>query len=412
MSATIPSEFIRKIPKTDLHVHLDGSLRVNTLIELAQERQIDLPSYSEEGLRETVFKDRYANLGEYLRGFAYTTKTLQDPEALERVAYELAVDNFSEGVRYVEPRLAPQLHLSREMDIPRVLAAVHQGLDRAEKEFNQAPAVQSGEEPPYASGIIVCAMRMFRKGFSEYYSQIWDTLGYAPEKAVFGAASLELARAAVAMREDFGLPVVGFDLAGQEDGYPAHDHFKAYLHAHRAFLRKTVHAGEAYGPESIFEAITDLQTDRIGHGYYLFEADKIQNPGISDREAYVEALAEYIADRRVTIEICLTSNLQTNPALKELADHPVKKMLAAKISTTFCTDNRLVSRTTVCEELERAVKEIGISAKELRQCVFNGFKRSFMPLSYLEKRDVVRKVIDYYGRLEKEFAIVKEEAKG
>jgi len=399
----ISSEFIRAIPKTDLHIHLDGSLRISTLIELAKMKNIQLPSYTEEGLREILFKDRYNDLGDYLKGFAYTVAVLQDAEGLERMAYELAVDSFSEGVRYIEPRLAPQLHINEEMEMPMVLKAVDKGFKRATAQFNNRPEVKSKKEPYYAYGIIVCALRMFRKGYSRYFDNLLSVQKYAPEKNVFGIASLEMARAAVKIRDELGLYIVGFDLAGQENGYPAHDHTRAYRHAHKNFLHKTVHAGEAYGAESIFEAITDLHADRIGHGYYLFDKDKITNPGIEDREKYISELSEYIADRRITIEICLTSNEQTNPELKSLSMHPVKKMIEAKISTTFCTDNRLVSMTSVSREIERAVGEVGLTPKQLKDCVFNGFKRSFIPSTYLEKRDYVRSVIDYYTRMEEKF---------
>jgi adenosine deaminase len=400
----ITPEFIRAIPKTDLHVHLDGSLRIKTLIELAKERNVELPSYTEEGLRRKVFKKRYKDLGEYLHGFMYTCAVLQDPEALERVAYELACDAFDEGVRYLEPRFAPQLHINEEMEIPVVIGAVDKGFKRAVKEYNSKPKIKSGKEPEYACGIIVCAMRKFMKNFSNYYKKLLEVQKYSPSRSVFGIASLELARAAVKIRDKEGYSIVGFDLAGQENGYPPHDHIKAYRYAHNNFLKKTVHAGEAYGAESIFEAITTLYTNRIGHGYYLFNQDKVGSH-IKDREKYINELVDYIADRRITIEICLTSNLQTNPNLKTLADHPIRKMLDAKISTTFCTDNRLVSMTTVSKELELAVNEIKISTKDFRECVFNGFKRSFMPFSYLEKRDYVRKVINYYDKLAKKYGV-------
>ncbi|MCB9544244.1 MAG: adenosine deaminase family protein, partial [Myxococcales bacterium] len=165
----ITEDYLLALPKTDLHVHLDGSIRLGTLIDLAREYHVDLPSYTVEGLRETVFKERYRNLGEYLQGFAYTGAVMQSELALERVAYEFAQDNQNEGVRYVEVRFAPQLHMHTHMNAVMVLKAVNRGLARAQAEFNARPVVKSGVEPAFKYGIIVCAMRMFGAGFSEYF---------------------------------------------------------------------------------------------------------------------------------------------------------------------------------------------------------------------------------------------------
>jgi adenosine deaminase len=400
--STLTKDFILKVPKTDLHVHLDGSIRPATLIELARSRGIVLPSYTEEGLRETVFKDRYASLSEYLKGFQYTTAVLQDPEALEQAAYELAVDNQLEGVRYIEPRFAPQLHINDKQDVKTVLWAVHRGLKRAKDEFNTRPGVRTGDEPPFEYGVITCAMRMFGDGFSNYYDAFLRVHRYAPRKRVFAMASLELAQAVIALRDEYGIPIVGFDLAGQENGYPAEDHIEAYQYAHKNFLKKTVHAGEAYGPESIFQAITDLYADRVGHGYHLLSAWLIDNSAIHDKNSYIRRLAEYIADRRITIEVCLTSNLQTNPMLRTLSEHAFRDMRKLRISTTICTDNRTVSNTTVSKEIELAVSNFNLSPNDLKHILIYGFKRSFFPGTYLEKRRYVRQVIDYYLRLERE----------
>jgi len=134
--ASYSSEFLRAIPKTDLHVHLDGSMRLKTLIDIAREQKIKLPSFTEEGLKELLFKERYKDLIEYLQGFRYTTAVMQTPEALERIAYEFALDNFAEGVRYIEPRFAPQQHANASMTVDDVLVCVHRGLERAKKELN------------------------------------------------------------------------------------------------------------------------------------------------------------------------------------------------------------------------------------------------------------------------------------
>jgi adenosine deaminase len=408
----ITTDFIRSLPKTDLHVHLDGSIRIKTLIDLARDYSVDLPSYTEEGLRELVFKDRYNSLGDYLKGFAYSVAVMQSEVALERIAYEFAIDNFSEGVRYFEVRFAPQLHVHQHMNTVMVLKAVNRGLTRAKNEYNRSAEIISGQEPPFEYGIIACAMRMFNDKFSEYYNNLLSAHRYTPAKQVFGMASLELVRAAINARDEHGLPVVGFDLAGEEAGYPAEDHEQAFAYAHKNFLKKTVHAGEAYGPESIFQAITDLYADRIGHGTYLLEADAITDPEIKDPHQYIEQLGQYIADRRITLEICLTSNLQTNPQMKSLSDHSFRKLRQHRLSTTICTDNRTVSNTNMTRELMLAVKHLNLDLADLKSIIIYGFKRSFMPTTYLEKRAYVRKIIDFYDDQERLFLQRGQTSKG
>jgi adenosine deaminase len=397
----ISPEFIADLPKSDLHVHLDGSLRVTTLLELARVQGVALPSETEDGLYETVFKERYSSLGEYLKGFQYTTAVMQDEDSLERVAYELAWDNFDEGVRYIEPRFAPQLHINDDLTISDVLVAVNRGFRRAADEINGRAEIRDGKEPPFAYGIIVTALRMFGASFGQYYARFMGVHPFTPDKEVYKLASMELARAAVKVRQDHGIPIVGFDLAGQENGYPARDHWEAYHFAHQNFLKKTVHAGEAYGPESIFQAITELHAERIGHGYHLFSPWLITDPNIPDKQTYIRDLAEFIANRRITLEVCLTSNLQTNPMLKSLADHAFRDMWRNRLSVTICTDNRLVSRTTVSREIELAVTNFNLNTRDLRHIVIYGFKRSFFPGTYREKRNYVRSAIDYYEEVER-----------
>ncbi len=396
----ITQEFLAELPKTDLHVHLDGSIRIPTLIDLAREYHVTLPSYTESGLRELVFKDRYANLGEYLTGFAYTVGVLQSEVSLERAAYELAIDNQEEGVRYLEVRFAPQLHVHQHMNAVMVLRAVNRGLNKAKQEFNRQPAIRDGIEPRFEYGIIACAMRMFRDNFSEYYGNLIRAHRYTPTKELYAMASVELARAAIIARDEYGLPVVGFDLAGEEAGYPAGVHAEAFGYAHTNFLKKTVHAGEAYGPESIFQAITELHADRIGHGTYLLDPEAISDPSIEDRQHYVDQLGQYIADRRITLEVCLTSNLQTNPGMNSLAEHSFRQLRKHRLSTTICTDNRTVSNTTVTRELTLAVENLGLDRHDLKSIIVYGFKRSFMPMTYLEKRAYVRQIIDFYEAVE------------
>ncbi len=402
MNSKISLELLQKLPKTDLHMHLDGSVRINTLIELAKEEGVVLPTYTESGLRELVFKDEYASLDEYLTGFAYTTAVMRTRENLERIAYEVAIDNQQEGVRYIEVRFAPQLHANSEMDIVECIRAVNTGLDRAETEFNSGAAVQSGDEPPFHYGIIACAMRFFTPGFSSWYRRFFEMHGYSSQERIFALASTELEGAVARARWEEGLPVVGIDLAGSEKGWPAINHLEAYKRAQRHFLKKTVHAGEAYGPESIYQAITELYADRIGHGLTLLDPASVTSKMIRDPEAYVEELAQYIADRRITLEVCLTSNQQTNPAYRDLHNHPLGKMMERKLSVTICTDNRTVSNTTVTNELYKAVSTFALTRSNLKNILVYGFKRSFFPGRYDEKRAYVRRCMEYFEKIEKE----------
>ncbi|MCA8966289.1 MAG: adenosine deaminase family protein [Planctomycetes bacterium] len=388
-------DLLFELPKSDLHLHLDGSLRLDTLIELAASRKVKLPSATPEGLLELVFKRAYKNLPEYLKGFEFTVACLQDAEALERVAYELAWDCRKENVFYVEVRFAPQLHVRGDFGVREVLRAVCKGLQRAEKEINNDPSVKSGQLPRFRSGVIVCALRFFLPVFGEHYRAYFEALPSAKPEEIYALASLELARAAVAAKEVDGLPVVGLDLAGQEHGFPAKDHQAAYQLAHEHFLGKTVHAGEDYGPESIFQAITDCHADRIGHGTWLFSKRHIKDKSIVDKQAYVDRLVQYVAERRITLEVCLTSNQQTIPELRtDLRKHPFKKMRESRCSVTLCTDNRLVSRTTMTDEVEKAVTAFKLEPRGLKDVLTYGFKRSFFPGSYPEKRDWVRSVVN------------------
>jgi len=392
--------YLEAVPKTDLHVHLDGSLRLPTLIELAREGNVTLPSYTEEGLCETVFKPQYRDLPEYLSGFQYTVSVMQTAENLERIACELAEDNLAENVRYLEVRYAPQLHVNEHLSLPEILRAVHRGLERAASAHNRSEAVQSGQDLPFHYGIIVCALRWFHAGMSPYYSDLFGVMPYASEKSVFASASLELARAAIALRDQEKVPIVGFDLAGAEAGNPAEDHREAFMVAHRHFLQKTVHAGEAYGPESIFQALTDCHANRIGHGTFLFSPEKVSSPSIEDPDDYVERLVESIARQRICVEVNLTSNLQTLPDMTDLSQHPLAKMMDHNLSATICTDNRLVSHTTVTRELALAADTFQLSRSDIRGLVVAGFKGSFFPGTYTEKRTFVRQVLDTLDQLD------------
>lgn len=401
---TYTPEFIFEMPKSDLHLHLDGSLRIPTLIEMAKKNNIKMPSYTEEGLRETVFKSHYANLGEYLHGFQYTCAALRDLENIERAAYELAVDNQKENVIYIEPRFAPQLMMDADngLTMESVMIAADKGLARAKKEYNNRPEVKDGSLPEFNYGIISCAMRQFGpKGFSPYYTNFYKMMEYSREKEVLKEAALQMVKAVVKLRDEKDLPIVSIDLAGREDGYPAGIFKDVYDYAHKNFMHKTVHAGEAYGAESIFQAITDCYADRIGHGYYLFDENKITDPAVTDKKKYLADLISFVADKRTTIEVCLTSNLQTNPEIKSIKDHNFKHMLANRMSVTICTDNRLVSDTTVSREFQLAVDNFDIPVKHLKDIVAYGFKKAFYHGQYIDKRNWAKKVVQHFDKVAK-----------
>lgn len=288
---------------------------------------------------------------------------------------------------------------------------------RASARYNAMDNVVQGVKPPHEYAMIVCAMRFFDHRFSEYYKHFCEVHSNETPERQFGLASVALVASALACRDSKDLPIVGIDIAGAERGFPAHTHSDAFRYAHKRFLNKTVHAGESYGPESIFEAITDLNAERIGHGYNLFYADQIENPeklkalGLTP-EKYVAELVQYIAEHRITLEVCLSSNLQTLPELKgDVRNHPIQRMLDHRLAASLHTDNRLVSNTTVCREVRMAADGFDLTAKQMKDMILGAFKGSFFPKDYIFKRNYVRRVINYYEALEKEY-MVKDASAG
>jgi adenosine deaminase len=390
MSANL-KEKIRSLPKADLHVHLDGSLRLTTLIELAKEQKLELPSYTEEGMRELVFKDRYKDLPDYLQGFHYSCSVMQDLNALERVAYEFAWDCYKDGVIYVEPRYSPELLKGEVLKSHEVIIAIDKGLRKAQQEINQEIDKKNIERskaryplhPPFIYSQIICCMRM------------WEP-----------SISLDTITSAVLTRDMHNLPIMGIDLAGPESGFPAVDHVDAYVYAHKNFMYKTVHAGEAYGPSSIFQAITNLYADRIGHGFHLFSSELINTRDPQKAQSYVDNLVQYIAERRITLEVCLTSNLQTMPELNwDIKNHSLPKMIESGISVAICTDNTLVSNTTVTDELVLASEQFNFDEKIIKKLIMYGIKRGFYPGSYLEKKQYIDMCSKYYDCLANELKV-------
>ncbi len=323
----IPSaELIRSLPKVDLHCHLDGSVRAETLWDLAQERNLSLPAKSSAELQDFfAVKKPFENLEEYLNRFRVVLPVLQDPEALNRVAYELALDAAAENVLYLEVRYSPVLHTDGGMKLTQVMDTVLEGLKRASKEAD------------ITTGVIVCGIR-----------------NISPE------TSLRLAELAAAYKHE---GVVGFDLAGAEDHYPAKDHTDAFYLIRRNNVNCTVHAGEAYGPDSIRQALHDLNTHRIGHGTRLKEDGDLLN---------------YVNDHRIPLEVCLTSNLHTK-AVKNLQMHPMRFYYDCGLRVTLNTDNRLISNTTVTDEYLLACRTFGLDEQDLKNIIVMGFKSSFLP---------------------------------
>lgn len=322
----IPKQLIKELPKTDLHVHLDGSLRISTLIDLAKKQNVNLPSNDPKKLSKMVMSGKNCkNLAEYLQGFDITLSVMQEPEALYRIAYELAEDAAEENAWYMEVRYSPILHIRKGLKLTTIVDAVIEGLLEAEKKFN------------IKTGVIICGMRNIN-----------------PE------TSLKLAELAVVYKNK---GVVGFDLAGQEESYPAKDHKEAFYIIRNNNINSTAHAGEAFGPESIHQAIHYCGAHRIGHGTRLYEDGDLLN---------------YVNDHRIPLEICLTSNIQTRAA-KSYETHPLRFYYDYGLRTTINTDNRLVSNTTITNELYLAAKYLNLTLDDIKSLIMDGFKSAFLP---------------------------------
>jgi adenosine deaminase len=314
----------RTMPKAELHVHLDGSLRPGTMIELARLADVALPTSDPAQLAQWMLVSDARNLEDYLARFEYTIALLQTPEAIERVAYEMVADAHADGVQYIEVRYCPWLSTRADLSLRDAIAAEWRGLERGEREFG------------VVARIINCALRQDSP-----------------------AQSLELAEASAAMRSH---GVVGFDIAGPEAGYPPERHAEAFTVAARGGLGITVHAGEAAGWESIAEAIYTCRAARIGHGTRLDE-----NP----------ALLEYVRDRRICLEVNITSNVQTR-VVRDAAAHPARRYYHAGVVIALCTDSWLMSGVALSDEFRLAHDVLGFTTDELRQVALNGFSNAFV----------------------------------
>lgn len=331
MPVNVTREILERLPKTELHVHLDGSLRPETLIELGEQSGKALPSTDPAELAKTMLAEDTRNLEEYLAKFEVTLSVMQHADALERVAFELAEDNARESVRYVEVRYSPILHTREGLPLTEAVEAPLRGLARAEQQYG------------IKTGLIICGIRNMEA----------DT-------------SRDLADLTVAFK---GRGVVAFDLAGAEYNYPAKKHRDAFFTVINRNMATTIHAGEAYGPESIHQALHYCRANRIGHGTRLHE-----DPD----------LTQFVNDFRVPLEICLTSNVQTR-SVASYAEHPLRQYYDAGIVVTLNTDNRLMSGTTVTDEYWKAHEHLGFTWEELKQVSRMGFESAFLHRTEKEK---------------------------
>lgn len=319
------TELLRRLPKAELHCHLDGSVRPETLIELGKEYKQPMPAPNADALREYMRVDDARHLEDYLARFDVTLSVMQTADALERISYELAMDAAADGVRYIEVRYAPVLNVRNGLSLEAAVEAPIKGLERAKRDGG-------------AMGrIIVTGLRNLQ-----------------PE------TSLRLAELAVAFKHR---GVVAFDLAGGELGHPASAHAAAFAYAREHDLACTCHAGEGAGAAYVRDAVHVCGANRIGHATKLIED---------------ESLTQYVNDRRIALEICLTSNVQTR-AVESYEKHPLRAYFDRGMNVVLNTDNRLMSGTTLTDEYAHAANTLGFSFDELSTIALNGFASAFIP---------------------------------
>ncbi|HWN19978.1 MAG TPA: adenosine deaminase [Gemmatimonadales bacterium] len=319
-------ELLARLPKAELHTHLDSALRPATMVELAREAKFALPTTDPDALRRFMVVSDAGSLEDYLARFEYTIPLLQTPEAVERVAYEMVEDAARDNIRYLEVRYCPHLSQRQGMTLDEVMEAELQGLARGERDFG------------VVARVINCSLRH-----------------YDP------AVSVEIAECSVAFRHQ---GVVAFDLAGGEAGRPPGNHRAAFDVAAQGLLGVTVHAGEAAGAQSIADAVQLCHADRIGHGTRLYESPDLQ---------------AYIRDRQILIEANITSNVQTR-AVSRASEHPVRGYFDAGLNVTLCTDGWLMAGVSLSDEYWLAHEQLGFNRAEIDRMILNAFEGAFLPL--------------------------------
>lgn len=358
----VTRDMIKRIPKVELHDHLDGGLRVSTIIGLAEKEGIELPSYDERELRDWFIRGcRQKSLPLYLETFQYTTAVMQTKENLERIATEAIEDLHEENVVYAEIRFAPALHTAKGLSLEEVVTSVLSGLDKGR------------EKTGVQYGLILCAMRNENPSLS-----------------------LRIAELAVAF-SDRG--VVAFDIAGDEDGNPPKDHIGAFEYIRKQNFNITIHAGEAFGLESIWQAIQICGAHRIGHGVRLIEDMQIQDGTITK----LGSLSQFVLDRRIPMEMCLTSNVGTGAA-ESYEKHPFPIFFKNNFRVFLCSDNRLMSDTNLTKEMTIAAEKYNLTFRDLEKISVNAMKSSF--IHHNERIRIIYDVIKkQFADLRKEYSI-------
>ena len=352
LDKTPTSDQIKRVPKALLHDHLDGGLRPETIIEIAQQIGYKkLPTDDPKKLADWFEESCNSHsLVRYLETFSHTIAVMQSKEAIIRVSRECAIDLARDGVVYAEVRGAPELFTEQGLTLDQVVEATLEG-------YKQGMAEAASEGDKIRVESLLCGMRQNNRS--------------------------QEAAAAVVKYRDKG--VVGFDIAGPEDGFPPTNQLETFEYLRKENAHFTIHAGEAYGLPSIWEAIQICGAERLGHGVRII--DDIDFTGDKPK---LGPLASYVRDRRIPLELCPTSNLQTGAA-KTYSEHPIGMLAKLRFRVTLNTDNRLMSRTSMSNEMSECVKSFGWKFADLQRVTVNALKSSFIPFE--ERLEIIEKVV-------------------
>jgi len=352
LDKTPTSDQIKRVPKALLHDHLDGGLRPETIIEIAQQIGYKkLPTDDPKKLADWFEESCNSHsLVRYLETFSHTIAVMQSKEAIIRVSRECAIDLARDGVVYAEVRGAPELFTEQGLTLDQVVEATLEG-------YKQGMAEAASEGNKIRVESLLCGMRQNNRS--------------------------QEAAAAVVKYRDKG--VVGFDIAGPEDGFPPTNQLETFEYLRKENAHFTIHAGEAYGLPSIWEAIQICGAERLGHGVRI-----IDDIDFSGDKPKLGPLASYVRDRRIPLELCPTSNLQTGAA-KTYSEHPIGMLAKLRFRVTLNTDNRLMSRTSMSNEMSECVKSFGWKFADLQRVTVNALKSSFIPFE--ERLEIIEKIV-------------------